>query len=65
MLVTLKELQMATLHGLPLFIFCSALVSALVIMLIASPCERIGKREHFPILKEDGSLANVCLEHLR
>jgi hypothetical protein len=40
---TLKELQLATLNVLPLFTFCSARVSALVIVLIDSPSERIGK----------------------
>jgi hypothetical protein len=42
-MVTLKELQLATLNILPLFTLYTAHVSALVIVLSDSPCERIGK----------------------
>jgi hypothetical protein len=41
-----------------------SLVTALVIVLSDSPCERIGKLEAHPILKEDRSLVRVLLEHL-
>jgi hypothetical protein len=57
-LVILKELQLATLNVLPL-VYCSAHVSALVIILSDSSCERIGKWETCPILKEDRTL--VCI----
>jgi hypothetical protein len=56
---TLKELQLATLNVLPLFTLCSARVSALVIVLSDSTCERIGKWETCPFLKEDRSLERV------
>jgi hypothetical protein len=49
-LATLKELQLATLNVLCLFTLCSACVSALMIVLNDSPCERIGKWETCPIL---------------
>jgi hypothetical protein len=42
-----------------LFSLCSARVSALVIMLSGSPCERIEKLETRPILKENRSLVRV------
>jgi hypothetical protein len=51
-LATLKELQLAALIILPLFILCSAPVSALVIALNGSPSKRIGKLEIIPLLKE-------------
>jgi hypothetical protein len=41
------------------FTLCSARVSELVIVLSDSPCERIGKWETCPILKEDRSLVHV------
>jgi hypothetical protein len=44
-LATLKELQLAALNILPLFTLCTAHVSAVVILLSDSPCERIGKWE--------------------
>jgi hypothetical protein len=54
MLSTLNELRLATLNVLfRLFPLCSAHVSALVIVLSGSPCERIGKWETCPILKEN------------
>jgi hypothetical protein len=55
-LPTLKELQLATLQ---LFTLCSASFSALVIVLSDSPCERIGKWETCPILKEVRWLVRV------
>jgi hypothetical protein len=58
-LVTLKERQLATLMFFRLFTLCSAHASALVIVLSNSPCERIGKWETCPILKEDRSLVRV------
>jgi hypothetical protein len=48
-----------------LFTFCTARVSALMIVLSDSPCERIGKWETCPILEKDTSLVRVYLEHLR
>jgi hypothetical protein len=42
-----------------LFTLCSAGVIALVIVLSESPCERIGKWETCPVLKENRSL--VCI----
>jgi hypothetical protein len=47
-----------------LFTLCSACVSALVIVLSDSLCERIGKLENCPILKEDRLFVRVELEHL-
>jgi hypothetical protein len=41
------------------FTFCSARVSALMIVLSDSLCERIGKSETCPILEEDRSLMRV------
>jgi hypothetical protein len=38
---------------------CSARVSALMIVFSDSPCERMGKLDTFPILKEDGFLVRV------
>jgi hypothetical protein len=51
-LATLKELQLGTLN-IHVFTLCSARVSASVIMLSDSSCERITKWETCPILKED------------
>jgi hypothetical protein len=42
-----------------LYIFCSALVSALVIVLGDCSCERIGKWETCLVLIEDRSLVHV------
>jgi hypothetical protein len=47
-----------------LFTFCSARVSALVIVLSDCPYEEIGKWDICPILKENRSLVRVSLEHL-
>jgi hypothetical protein len=58
-LAILKEPQLATLMFVRLFVLCSARVSALVIMLSGSPCERIGKWEPCPILKKVRSLVRV------
>jgi hypothetical protein len=59
-LATLKELQLAILNVFfHLFTISSARVSALLIVLSDSPCERIGKWETCPILKEDTSLVRV------
>jgi hypothetical protein len=54
-LATLKELQLAPLNvPVPfVYVICSARVSALVIVLTDSPCERIRKWETFSIVKED------------
>jgi hypothetical protein len=56
-LATLRKLQLATLiFFFRLFTLCNARVSILVIVLSDSLCERIGKWETCPILKEDRSL---------
>jgi hypothetical protein len=47
-----------------LFTVCNARFSAFVIVLNGSPCERLGKLETGPILKEDISLVAVQLERL-
>jgi hypothetical protein len=52
-LAALTELQLVTSFFFRLFTLCSARVSALVIVLNDSPCERIGKWETCPILNED------------
>jgi hypothetical protein len=56
-LVTLKELQFATLNVL--FSLRSVRVSSSVIVLSDSSCGRIGKRETCPILKEERLLVRV------
>jgi hypothetical protein len=58
-LATMKELPLATLNVLPFVYVLSARVSALLIVSNGSPCERIGKWEICPILKEDRSLVRV------
>jgi hypothetical protein len=59
-LVTLKEIRLATLNVFfSLFTLYSARVRPLVIVLSDSPCERIGKVETCPFLKEDRSLVRV------
>jgi hypothetical protein len=42
-----------------LFTLCSARVVPLMLMMNDSPCERIGKWETWPILKEDKSLLRI------
>jgi hypothetical protein len=64
MLVTLKELQLATVMFFYLFTLCCAHVSALVTVLSDSPCERLGKWETCLISKENRSLVRVQMEHL-
>jgi hypothetical protein len=59
LLSTLKELQLATLNVFPLVILFSAHVSAVVIVLSDSLCERIGKWGTCLILKEDGLLVRA------
>jgi hypothetical protein len=60
-LTTLKEFQLVTLNVFfPLFTFCSAHISALVIVLADIPCQRIGKWEICLVLKEDKSLKHLA-----
>jgi hypothetical protein len=65
----MKELQLAALNVLLPFIdTCSARVSALVIVLSDSPCERSGQLETCLILKEDivgAPLAEASVPHYR
>jgi hypothetical protein len=58
-LAVLKELKLAILNVL-LFTLCNACVSALVIRLSGSPCERIGRWETCPIFER----GQIVGEHL-
>jgi hypothetical protein len=62
-LATLIELQLETQNVLPMFTFCSACVSALVMALSDSPCERIGKWETCPIWKRTDHWCAFSWEH--
>jgi hypothetical protein len=62
LLATLKELQFGNTDCPSICLHSVVLV--LVIVLNDRPCERIGKWETCPILKEEGLLVRVKLEHL-
>jgi hypothetical protein len=63
-LATLKELHLATLNVLLPFVCTMHCSCQYIFVLDNSTCERIGKWETCPILKDDRSLARVLLAHL-
>lgn len=63
-LPTLKNFRWQHWKFFHLFILCSACISALVLVLSNSLCERIRKMESCPILIGDRSLVHIYLEHL-